>query len=1302
MALYGQGDTPIFNKREYWISRGLTRAGLVAVLATVCLLLLPPPDRAMASADVTCTGGFKLHFDDVANANGIGFADPVQGAARRNTACGVFTYLATNILQMGGAQPDVEVLVSQLDGTGPIATGGQYYPDGSTPGFSGGTLWTHITTGTDPTPAPGSYDAHIQVDFGPRTVGTSTTQIFAGWPASAGGQIDLFSVMLHESMHALGFASGISATGTSTLGAAYTRFDRYLQTAGGNPLLTASAAPTGNMSGAPVSNTLRYFKTGNSAPQAVFSPVAYQMGSSLSHFDAFRDNVQYLMRSSTMGGQDRTITSPEIDVLCNIGYTLQGTVCSDHYPVGTADTGTTTPGGQVCITVIANDTDADGDPIWIDPASVVMFTGGGGYILLPAYHPTQLCYTPSAYFAGTAVLTYQPTDGQRDGNPTKVNIAVLAQVCPNDPTNLICNGGFETGVPATTPLDYVSLACGGSRVDDWCDSMPSSDLYIRGGVSAISASFGIPSNFMSPTINTWDFPATGNNRFVGMARDGVNNYREGIKQQLLHPLTNGQQYKLDFYATGLRIFNFGQHPYDGNMMAFLDNTGTGNGIPSGSAQVFSPLSVSINTTPTGWTHVVQTFTAAGASLNWIVIQGAANTPSGSGSYFFVDNARLKPVNGGPDPHLTISKTVDNANPKLGQIVNFSITVCNTSSTALTNVVINDNLPAGLTYVSGMSAYPQHTISYLAASACVTITLRAQVATTAPVNTTITNCAGVVGSSPVVYSCTDIKVPATDIAVTKALFASPSGMGGTAIFTITVSNLGPIAANGIVVHDALPTGANYASNTITGGTATFNSFTRDLTIPHLPAQASVVLTLNATLAMNLCGQGTLTNTASLTAITETDLNTENNNSSATVALPACPSGTLKVIKIVVNTTGGPVPQIPASFPMHYDCSPYGPTQQAISVTPGAAGTSVSVQANSQCQVREDHLNPISHVEGCHGGSASWTTAIVPLTPVTVALNTTVIVTVTNTLSCDGPPGPHGAKYDVGIRKSANSPWPLGSAGVFHLAVTNNGAALNPPVGISVDDSLPPGMRFVAAAGNGWSCQASAPVACTYAGAVAAGEVLPSIVVTAIAGKEGRTQGCATVTLNGAADGVAANNRDCVDVTVGKAAPGSDNTVTSHGGAGKGGTDIGIANVAPSASVPEGGTAVFELTVSNFGAPLKKGASIELTDKLPDGLMLVAVAGAPCSRSANTLSCDFTGNIPSGVLRTIRVTARSTRAGRFDNCASVSLIGKIDTVPDNNSSCATVYSGMDKSGSPTTPPPLIVPPHVPKQDEHPKDP
>ena len=193
--------------------------------------------------------------------------------------------------------------------------------------------------------------------------------------------VDLYSVALHEMLHALGFMTLIDYNGQSRLGAGFnyfTRYDAHLQTNntwipliktsdvcdlyqwGFNTSLTPSTvlSPGGTL-GCPVgydtgvyiddtvcTNAVQYVD--GSLTQPVYTPNCYQRGSSLSHFDdlckvpstfvlspPLSDHQYFVMSNAIVPGPYLPVTNPgamrrypkpeERQVLCDIGYIVDTT-----------------------------------------------------------------------------------------------------------------------------------------------------------------------------------------------------------------------------------------------------------------------------------------------------------------------------------------------------------------------------------------------------------------------------------------------------------------------------------------------------------------------------------------------------------------------------------------------------------------------------------------------------------------------------------------------------------------------------------------------------------------------------------------------------------------------------------------------------------------------------------------------------------------------------------------------------------------------------------------------------------------
>jgi uncharacterized repeat protein (TIGR01451 family) len=132
----------------------------------------------------------------------------------------------------------------------------------------------------------------------------------------------------------------------------------------------------------------------------------------------------------------------------------------------------------------------------------------------------------------------------------------------------------------------------------------------------------------------------------------------------------------------------------------------------------------------------------------------------------------------------------------------------------------------------------------------------------------------------------------DIKVEKAVDTVNPGTGDIVHYTITVTNIGSIPATGIVVTDSLPSGMVYVGHS---GPGAYDG-SEIWTIGSLGPTGQAVLTIEVTVT-GACGQ-TITNTATVTALDQFDLDTTNNSDSVSVTVepcgpPPCPVGLLGI-------------------------------------------------------------------------------------------------------------------------------------------------------------------------------------------------------------------------------------------------------------------------------------------------------------------------------------------------------------------------------------------------------------------------
>ena len=195
----------------------------------------------------------------------------------------------------------------------------------------------------------------------------------------------------------------------------------------------------------------------------------------------------------------------------------------------------------------------------------------------------------------------------------------------------------------------------------------------------------------------------------------------------------------------------------------------------------------------------------------------------------------------------------------GGNVTYTITVYNTGNAAASNVVVMDDLPAGVTWSTDKGSIASNVLTYtipsLAAEGSETITITG----TVPVDGSVCSLSNVArieqGDNDILSNEVGTTVNCqTNVSITKTGPASVEP-GGTVTYTITVTNNGTINATNILVTDNLPSGIAWSTDkgTITDGALSYSILT-------LAPQGSEVITVTGDVPLDgsVCA---FTNTAS---------------------------------------------------------------------------------------------------------------------------------------------------------------------------------------------------------------------------------------------------------------------------------------------------------------------------------------------------------------------------------------------------------------------------------------------------------
>ena len=245
--------------------------------------------------------------------------------------------------------------------------------------------------------------------------------------------------------------------------------------------------------------------------------------------------------------------------------------------------------------------------------------------------------------------------------------------------------------------------------------------------------------------------------------------------------------------------------------------------------------------------------------------------------------------------LALTKTVDNPTPYLGSQIAYTVVVTNEGPQPAVGVLIEDVLPAGLTYVSNSvgAAYSPGTgiwdIGLMLPTWSRTLTIWA----TVDVTGLITNVAQVNHNEHFDIDSTpdnddpgeddqdEVTIdgqPLVDVELDKLVDKAQADPFENVVWTVTVTNKGPSAATGLTVYDPLPANWVYVGDS----SGAYDTNTSIWTIGTLPVggSTSLAITAYATLGVTVMGHGPVppgyTNVAQVWAQNEDDIDSTPGN------------------------------------------------------------------------------------------------------------------------------------------------------------------------------------------------------------------------------------------------------------------------------------------------------------------------------------------------------------------------------------------------------------------------------------------
>ncbi|MFE3875774.1 hypothetical protein ACFXPX_15430, partial [Kitasatospora sp. NPDC059146] len=639
-----------------------------------------------------------------------------------------------------------------------------------------------------------------------------------------------------------------------------------------------------------------------------------------------------------------------------------------------------------------------------------------------------------------------------------------------------------------------------------------------------------------------------------------------------------------------------------------------------------------------------------------------------------------PIPPGNQANLVVSKTLL-TNPVVpGQQVKWQVKVTNNGPSRARNVVVTDQVPAGVTGAAMVndqdgSACPvaNGTATCPAVEIPVNGTASWTLSGTLDPNatTTPTNSAVVTGgpdpsasSRTAVASPTATPTPQAGLTISKTLLTSPVVPGQQIQWRVTVTNNGPSRARNVVVTDQVPAGVSGASMkadadgtacSISGGVATCPAV-------EIPAGSSASWTLSGTLDPN--ATTTPTNTVTVTGGPDPSASTRTAVASPTAA--PTPQAGLKVSKSLVTSPVVPGQQIQWQINVFNS----GPSRArnvvvADQIPAGVNNATMTGPNGTTCPIANG-VATCPAVEIPAGQALNWT--------LTGTLDPNATTTPTNTVTVTGGPDPTAATHTA-VASPSNSPSPQANLAVskvlltspvvpgqqvqWRVSVTNNGPSR--ARNVVVTDQVPAGVSGASMTGSdGSTCPISGGVATCPAVEIPAGQTM-------------------TWTLSGTLDpNATATPSNTVTVTGGPDPTAATHTaVASPSNSPSPQANLTVSKVLLTNPVVPGQQVQWRVSVTNNGP--SRARNVVVTDQVPSGVadasMRADASGAACPISGGVATCPAV-EIPAG--QTVTWTLTGTLAS--DATATPSNTVTVTGGPDPTAATHTAVASPSNSPSP----------------------
>jgi uncharacterized repeat protein (TIGR01451 family) len=621
-------------------------------------------------------------------------------------------------------------------------------------------------------------------------------------------------------------------------------------------------------------------------------------------------------------------------------------------------------------------------------------------------------------------------------------------------------------------------------------------------------------------------------------------------------------------------------------------------------------------------------------------------------------------NPGTKADLALNAGVDNSKPAELQTVSLTLTAGNNGPEAATGVEVATVLPAGLTLQTATPSQGTYeaatglwTVGNLALGQSPTLSVVAQVEAGAGGRTlsftgTITSnevADYVPANNAASVEMTTLAATGADLQVSLVVDDSTPDEGQTVTYVVSVVNHGPDGASNVLITDLVPAALSVLSAVPNQGSYDAGTGVWDVTM--LGVGEVQTLTISATVQAGTSG-GTISNTAALTALDQTDPNGGNNSASVDLVVNTVD---LQIFLLVDDAT----PVAGATVRYTVLVTNLGPAAatgvQVVDLLPATLAFQSAVPSQGTYDAGTGIWSP-GTLANLATGTLSLAGLVDPAAGGTIITNTAILGAVdqmdadaaNNAKAVDIVVGEPGG-VDLQLTHEVDQPTPnVGDRITFTVTVFNAGPG--PATGVEVFAALPAGLGFEAAfvnkgtyvrGGSKWliggldegfqavlSLQATVDLA-------AAGVAIADTARIQVADQTDPDQ---------------TNNSVIVAVTV------------QH-------CDLQLAATVDQPAPVVGDTITYRIVVANNGPNAASG--VEVTDLLP--VATPFVSAAPSRGTYDNLTGRWTlGSLNPALAETLSIRARvqlSAAGTTVTNTAAVTGADQADLAVANNTAAAT---------------------------------